>query len=213
MPVVRSMGYAAGSVVRGNAALRAVLQGPVVPLADRHADHVDHQPPGAARPAGASRAGPDPVHGHEHPRRLAQDRRLPGRARRGSHRLLDREQLPLLEERLVLRVHGQRVDRHRDRQPLPDGAGAGEPPLREPPPRRGGAVGRRQRRSRPAVHLVPQAAGGRLAVRQRHRADPGRRAGLRHADAADQRASARRTPISRPPTPPSCGPRWSGRRA
>ena len=55
--------------------------------------------------------------GHEHPRRLAQDRRLPGGARRGPHRLLDREQLPLLEERLVLRVHRQRVDRHRDRQP------------------------------------------------------------------------------------------------
>ena len=31
-------------------------------------------------------------------------------------------------------------------------------------------------------------AGGRHAVRQRHRADPGRRAGLRHADAAGERA-------------------------
>ena len=44
------------------------------------------------------------------------------------------EQLPLLEERLVLRLHGQRVDRHRDRQPLSDRAGAGGAALLQPAP-------------------------------------------------------------------------------
>ena len=99
--------------------------------------------------------------------------------------------LPLLEERLVLRVHGLRVDRHHDRQPLQGDAGDGQPAVFQPAHRRGRALGRGQRRARPALHLVPRAPGGRRAVRQRDRADPGRGAGLRHADGAGEPALRR----------------------
>ena len=58
----------------------------------------------------------------------------------------------------------------------------------QPAHRRGRALRRGQRRARPALHLVPQAPGGRRAVRQRDRADAGRGAGLRHADGAREPA-------------------------
>ena len=203
MPVARSMGYVAGGTLRGRAALRDVLQGAVVPLADGHADHLDH----AACRRRSRRWRPTrrtsscsqgmSIHGGSPKTDGYQEEHAAGLIG-----CVDRQQLPLLEERLVLRVHRQRVDRHRDRQPLPDRAGAGGAPLRQPAHRGGRALRRRQRRPRPALHLVPQAAGGRLAVRQRHRADPGRRAGLRHADAAGERDLRARTRTSRRPTTP-----------
>ena len=142
----------------------------------------------------------DRVSRHAHPRRLAQERRLPRGARRRPDRLRHGQRLPLLEERLVLRVHRSRVDRHRDRQRLQGAAGAGGAAVRQPAHRRRRALGRRQRRARPALHLVSQAPGRRRAVRQRHRAGAERRAGLRPADAAGERCCAAKTRTSPPPT-------------
>ena len=168
----------------------------------------------AARAARAARAGPHPVSGHEHPRRLAQDRRLPGRARRGPDRLR-RPATATTTPRTTRTTRTPTTSRSTSRSPTttrPSRARGAA--VRQPAHRRRRALRRRQRRAS-ASATSRTASASRATAQYGNAIEPIQDAGQVY-DTLMQRVNlicAKDSRTSPAPTTPSSAPRSSARRA